>query len=149
MSFIEFLVDRPFSNDDIIDTCAMLLDISATSITVVEDIAAWQADPRVALVCEVAAVRGDFALRVGLYAREPALDARLGELFIEQFAQRLDRACLVSDASPIRSPGSSSMVLICADQCFSTRNSLIRMRMWLRSPANRAATPIASFAPIT
>jgi hypothetical protein len=100
MSFIESLVDRPFSNDDIIDTCAMLLDISATSITVVEDIAAWQADPRVALVCEVTAVRGGFALRVGLYACEPALDERLDELFVKQFAQRLDRACLVSDASP-------------------------------------------------
>jgi hypothetical protein len=98
--FTELLVQRPLTTEELVAACTSLLAIPVAQIGVTSDIASHRVDPAVRLICEVTPVRGDFAVRLGLYPQDAGLLRAATLSFSAQLAQRLGCACLASDASP-------------------------------------------------
>lgn len=97
--FEEFFVDTQLRTDDIRAVVAQIAALPLSAVAIVED--AWLFDDaeRYAIVCEVIAVRGDFAQRIGIYVRDTTLTLPSPHTFVAQFCAACACSALLPDDS--------------------------------------------------
>ena len=99
MSWHDLLINRSFSNDEVVTAISQVFSVSPAYVLIVDDIAEAEVSEHIRVLCECLPAQGDFSMKLFIYVCDSKLAQLDPELGIKQFCCILHCKCLMSDSS--------------------------------------------------